>query len=46
MWGWVQESGQRAMMQLNVQLAALVQGVLPDEEALAGAIKVLPLLMG
>ena len=45
-WGWVQESGQRAMMQLNVRLAALEQGVLPDEEALAGAIKVLPLLIG
>jgi len=45
-WWWVQESGQLAMMQLNVQLAALEQGVLPDEEALAAATKVLPLLIG
>jgi hypothetical protein len=45
-WGWVQESGHLAMMQLNVQLAALEQGVLPEEEALETATKVLPLLIG
>jgi hypothetical protein len=45
-WGWVQESGQLAMMQLNVQLAALEQGILPVEEALGVATKVLPLLIG
>jgi hypothetical protein len=45
-WLWVQESGQLAMMQLNAQLAALEQGVLPAEEALKAATKVLPLLIG
>ena len=45
-WGWVQESGQLAMMQLKAQLAALEQGVLPDEEALEAASTVLPLLIG
>ena len=46
MWLWVQESGQRAMEQLNTQLAGLEQGVLPAEETLEAATKVLPLLIG
>ena len=45
-WGWVQESGQLAMVQLNTQLAGLEQGVLPAEETLETATKVLPLLIG
>jgi len=45
-WLWVQESGQLAMVQLNIQLAGLEQGVLPAEEALEAATKVLPLLIG
>jgi hypothetical protein len=45
-WLWVQESGQLAMEQLNTQLAELAQGVLPSEEALETATKVLPLLIG
>jgi hypothetical protein len=45
-WGWVQERGQLAMMQLNTQLAELEQGVLPAEETLETALKVLPLLIG
>jgi len=45
-WLWVQQSGQVAMMQLNIQLAALEQGVLPVEEELEAATKVLPLLIG
>lgn len=45
-WGWVQESGQRAMVQLTTQLAEMEQGVLPAEEALETATKVLPLLIG
>ncbi len=46
MWLWVQESGQRAMEQFNTQLAEMEQGVLPAEEALETATKVLPLLIG
>ena len=45
-WLWVQESGQLAMTQLKAQLEALEQGVLPVEEALQTATKVLPLLIG
>ena len=45
-WGWVQDSGQLAMVQLNTQLAGLEQGVLPAEETLETATKVLPLLIG
>jgi len=45
-WAWVQHSGQSAMTQLEAQLEALTQGVLPEEEALAAATKALPLLIG
>jgi hypothetical protein len=45
-WVWVQERGQLAMVQLNTQLEALEQGVLPAEEGLEAATKVLPLLIG
>jgi hypothetical protein len=45
-WSWVQQSGQRAMTELEVQLEALTQGSLPEEEALAATIKTLPLLIG
>jgi hypothetical protein len=45
-WSWVQQSGQRAMTQMEGQLAALTQGELPEEEALAAATKNLPLLIG
>lgn len=45
-WLWVQESGQRAMVQLNTQLAEMEQGLLPAEEAMETATKDLPLLIG
>ena len=45
-WLWVQESGHLAMEQLNAQLEELEQGILPAEEALAAATKILPLLIG
>lgn len=45
-WLWVQERGHLAMEQLNAQLADLEQGILPAEEALAAATKLLPLLIG
>lgn len=45
-WSWVQESGQKAMAQLNAQLEALATGSLPEEEAMAAATKALPLLIG
>lgn len=45
-WNWVQVRGQQAMTQLASQLDALAEGQLPDEEALAAATKVLPLLLG
>jgi hypothetical protein len=43
---WVQQSGQRAMTELEVQLEALTQGNLPEEEAIAATTKTLPLLIG
>jgi hypothetical protein len=45
-WSWVQQSGQRAMTELEVQLEALTQGSLPEEEAIAATTKTLPLLLG
>ena len=42
----MQERGQLARVQLKAQLEALEPGVLPVEEALAAATKVLPLLIG
>ena len=45
-WSWVQQSGQRAMTELEVQLEALTQGSLPEEEAIAATTKTLPLLIG
>lgn len=45
-WNWVQDRGQQAMTQLESQLDALAEGQLPDEEALAAATQVLPLLLG
>lgn len=45
-WSWVQESGHKAMVQLNAQLEALTTGKVPDEEALEAATKASPLLIG
>jgi hypothetical protein len=45
-WSWVQQSGQRAMTELEVQLKALTQGSLPEEEAIVATTKTLPLLIG
>lgn len=46
-WLWVQEDGHRAMVQLNVQLMALGQGIyLACEEAREAKIKTMPLLIG
>ena len=45
-WSWVQQSGQRAMTRLEVQLEALTQGSLPDEAAMTVTTKSLPLLLG
>jgi hypothetical protein len=45
-WLWVQEAGQRAIAQLNVQLVALGQGILPDQEAMEANTEAWPLLIG
>ena len=45
-WSWVQQSGQRALTELEAQLEALSQGSLPEEEAIAATTKALPLLIG
>lgn len=45
-WSWVQQSGHKAMEQLNAQLEALATGSMPDEEAMGEATKALPLLIG
>ena len=45
-WSWVQESGTKALVRLNAQLAALATGSVPDEEAMLAATKSLPLLIG
>lgn len=45
-WLWVQEAGQRAMVQLQAQLQALAGGSLPPEEPRAAEMEALPLLLG
>jgi hypothetical protein len=45
-WLWVQEAGQRAIAQLKVQLKAVEQGVLPQEEGRTGETEAWPLLIG
>jgi hypothetical protein len=45
-WHWVQKAGQKAIDHLNVQLAELSSGQLPETESLDEAISVLPLLVG
>jgi len=45
-WSWVQESGHKAMAQLDAQLEALATGSIPDEEAMTAETKALPLLIG
>jgi len=45
-WFWVQEAGQRAIVQLQSQLKALEEGNLPPEETRTADIEALPLLLG
>jgi hypothetical protein len=45
-WLWMQDFGQRAMTQLEAQLQALAEGILPTQEAMTAATKSLPLLIG
>src|SRR2546430_4429833 len=44
--GWVQQVGQRAMVQLEGELGALAVGELPAVEPLAAELEALPLLIG
>src|SRR2546429_7260356 len=46
LWGWVQQVGQRAMVQLEGELGALAAGELPAVEPLAAALEALPLVIG
>nr|VFJ69636.1 MAG: hypothetical protein BECKFM1743A_GA0114220_105162 [Candidatus Kentron sp. FM]VFK17748.1 MAG: hypothetical protein BECKFM1743B_GA0114221_105003 [Candidatus Kentron sp. FM] len=46
LWSWVQEVGQRAMSQLEVELQALAAGMLPVTESLAAGLGALPLVIG
>src|SRR5437764_6098496 len=46
LWGWVQQVGQRAMVQLEGELGALAVGELPAIEPLAAELEALPLLIG
>jgi hypothetical protein len=45
-WLWVQEAGQRAMGQLQIQLKTLESDSLPPQEPRAAEIEALPLLLG
>ena len=45
-WLWVQEAGQRALVQLKTQLKRLEEGNLPQEEVMEAKTETLPLLIG
>jgi len=45
-WVWIQEAGHTAMEKLNAELETLTQGILPAEEVLDGATKLLTLVIG
>jgi hypothetical protein len=46
LWGWVQQVGQRARVQLEGELRALAAGKLPAVEPLAAELEALPLVLG
>jgi hypothetical protein len=46
LWGWVQQVGQRAMVQLEGELGALAAGELPAVEPLAAELEALPRVIG
>ncbi len=46
LWRWVQQVGQRAMVQLEEELQALAAGGLPAAEPLATELQALPLVVG
>jgi hypothetical protein len=46
LWEWVQQVGQRAMVQLEGELRALAAGELPAVEPLAAELEALPLVLG
>jgi hypothetical protein len=46
LWGWVQQVGQRARVQLEGELEALAAGELPAVEPLAAELEALPLVIG
>jgi len=45
LWGWVQQVGQRAMVQLEGELRALAAGELPAVESLTAELEALPLVI-